>query len=321
MFAYIAKRLLMMVGVVLGVVFVVFTIMYITPGDPAEIMLGETATYAEKETLREQLGLNEPFLVQFGNYSKNLFLRGDLGISYTTKQSVSSEILERFPTTLMLAVLGVAVAVGIGIPLGIISAIRQYTVFDNISLVLALTGVSMPNFWQGMMMIILFSVWLGWFPSSGFNTPLHWLMPALTIGTSSAAMIMRMTRSSMLEVVRQDYICTARAKGLKESTVIIKHALRNSLIPVITVAGLQFGALLGGSVITESIFSIPGVGKLMVDAVKQRNGPMVQGGVLFTAIIFSFVNLFVDIVYTYIDPRIRSQYSRKAKKGRKAPHE
>ncbi|MBM7614614.1 nickel ABC transporter permease [Alkaliphilus hydrothermalis] len=307
MHKYILRRLLMLVPVMLGVTLIVFTMMHFTPGDPAKIMLGESAPEAEVIKLREELGLDDPFLVQFGRYVFNA-VQGDIGRSYTTNRPVAIEIMERFPSTLKLAALGVLVSVSLGIPTGIISATRQYSLFDNIAMVAALLGVSMPNFWQGLMLILFFSVQLKWFPSSGFSTPSQMVLPALTLGTSSAAIITRMTRSSMLEVIRQDYIRTARAKGQAESIVINKHALNNALIPIITVIGLQFGYLLGGAVLTESIFSIPGVGRLMVESIKARNFPVVQGGVLFIAITFSFVNLLVDILYAFVDPRIKSQY-------------
>ena len=248
---------------------------------------------------------------------ERVVIHGDLGTSYTTKLSVTEEILSRFPTTFKLAGLSIILACIIGIVAGIISATKQYSLFDRISTMLALIGVSLPNFWQGMMLIIVFSAWLGWLPPSGFSTPIHWILPAITIGTSSAANIMRMTRSSMLEVIRQDYIRTARAKGQIERVVIVKHALRNALIPIITVVGLNFGKLLGGAVLTESIFSIAGIGKLMVDAIKAKNTPMVQGGVLFIAVVMCFINLLVDILYAYVDPTIRSQYM----KGRKTKFE
>src|SRR5690554_2651187 len=292
----------------LGVSFIVFTMMYFTPGDPAKIMLGETAPQEAVDQLREELGLNDHFFVQYGRYIKNAVVHQDLGRSYTTNRLVFDEIASRFPNTLKLAGLGVLVAVIIGIPVGIISATRQYSLFDNASMVFALVGVSMPNFWQGLLLILLFSVQWSLLPSSGFDTWQQMILPAITLGTSSAAIITRMTRSSMLEVIRQDYIRTARAKGQKESVVINRHALKNALIPVITVIGLQFGYLLGGAVLTESIFGITGVGRLMVDSIKSRDYLMVQGGVLFIAIVFSIVNLGVDILYAFLDPRIKSQY-------------
>ncbi len=308
MIKFIARRLVMMVPVLLGVSFVIFSMMYFTPGDPADAILGDMATAEDKEMFHEEHGLNDPFLTQYINYIKGVILEGDLGTSYTTKQPVTIEIVERFPTTLKLAGVSVVISVIIGIVCGIISATRQYSIFDHFCTVISMIGVSMPNFWQGMMMIILFSVYLGWFPPSGFSSPIYWVLPALTIGTSSAANIMRMTRSSMLEVIRQDYIRTARAKGQKESVVIWKHALKNALIPIITVVGLSFGRLLGGAVVTESVFSIAGIGKLMVDAIKVKNYPLVQGGILFLAAVMCVVNLCVDILYAFADPRIRSQY-------------
>ena len=308
MHKYILRRLLMLIPVILGVTFIIFTMMYFTPGDPARIMLGEAAAESDVIRLRAELGLDDPFLVQFGRYVKDAVVHQDIGRSYTTKRPVLELIMTRFPSTLKLAALGIMVAVIIGIPTGIISATKQYSLFDNVAMVVALLGVSMPNFWQGLMMILVFSVYLGWLPSSGFNTPAHMVLPALTIGTSTAAIITRMTRSSMLEVIRQDYIRTARAKGQVESKVINRHALKNALIPIITVIGLQFGYLLGGAVLTESIFAVPGVGRLMVDSIRSRDFPVVQGGVLFIAVTFSFVNLIVDILYAFVDPRIRSQY-------------
>lgn len=308
MHRYILRRLLLLIPVMLGVSFIVFTMMYFTPGDPAVMMLGESAPEHEVARLREELGLDDPYLVQYARYVKNAVVHQDIGKSYKTKRLVFTEISTRFPNTLKLAGLGVLVAVILGVPTGIISATKQYSLFDNIAMVLALIGVSMPNFWQGLLLIIFFSIKLGWFPSSGFDTFSHMVLPALTLGTSSAAIITRMTRSSMLEVIRQDYIRTARAKGQVESVVINQHALKNALIPVITVIGLQFGYLLGGAVLTESIFSITGVGRLMVDSIKSRDYPIVQGGVLFIAITFSVVNLCVDILYAFVDPRIKSQY-------------
>lgn len=298
----------MLIPVMLGVSFIVFTLMHFTPGDPARIMLGESAPQEDVMRLREEMGLDDPFLIQYGRYVKRAVVNQDIGRSYVTRRSVADEIIGRFPATLKLAAIGVLVAVAIGIPVGIISATRQYTIFDQVSMVLALLGVSLPNFWQGLMLILLFSVKLGWLPASGFTSVKHMILPALTLGTSSAATITRMTRSSMLEVIRQDYIRTARAKGQVESIIINKHALKNALIPIITVIGLQFGSLLGGAVLTESIYSIPGVGRLMVDSIKSRDFPVVQGGVLFIAITFSIINLFVDILYAYVDPRIKSQY-------------
>lgn len=314
MYKYILRRLLMMIPVLLGVLFIVFCIIEITPGDPAQIMLGEAATPEAVASMREEMGLNDPFIVRFVNYVWGVVTRLDFGVSYNSKLPVIEEILGRFPKTVTLAALSALISVVMGVSLGIISATRQYSLIDKISTAVALLGVSMPSFWQGLLSIIIFSIWLGWLPASGSYGWEYWVLPSVTLGTAAAATIMRMTRSSMLEVIRQDYIRTARAKGQTEKVVIYRHALKNALIPVVTVVGMQFGALLGGSVLVESIFAIPGLGKYMVDAIKQRDFPVVQGGVLFLALVFSFVNLIVDIMYSYIDPRIKSQYKSDKKK-------
>lgn len=311
MWKYVLKRLLMMIPVLLGVSFLVFTLLYFTPGDPAAQILGEGASAEDIEALREQLGLNDPFFIRYFRYLWDLIVEHDMGVSYSSNRPVLDEILSRFPTTIRLAALSILIATLIGVTCGIIAAVKQYSIFDHVATAISLIGVSMPNFWQGMMMILLFSVYLGWLPASGFSTPKQWIMPALTIGTSSAASIMRMTRSSMLEVIRQDYIRTAFAKGQKESVVVLHHALKNAIIPVLTTIGLSFGHMMGGAVLTESIFGIPGLGNLIVGAIKARDYPVVQGGVLFIAFAFAIVNLIVDILYAFFDPRIRSQYSRK----------
>ena len=308
MYKYVLRRVMLLIPVIIGVTFIIFTMMYLTPGDPAKIMLGESAKQEDIERLQEELGLNRPYLVQFGDYVRKAVLEQDIGRSYATKRPVTEEVMGRFPVTLKLAAFSILIAVAIGIPIGIVSATKQYSLFDNISMVVALLGVFMPNFWQGLLLILLFSVTLGWLPASGFSSFKHMILPAVTIGTSTAAVITRMTRSSMLEVIRQDYIRTARAKGQVESKVVNRHALKNALIPIITVVGLQFGYLLSGAVLTESIFAVPGVGRLMVESIRARDFPVVQGAVLFIAVTFSIVNLFVDIMYAYVDPRIRSQY-------------
>lgn len=307
MLRFIGKRILMMIPVLFGVSLIIFTMNYLTPGDAADMLLGDSATIEQKEQLREELKLNEPYLVQYVNYMKGV-LHGDLGTSYSTKRPVMDELLDRFPTTLKLSLAGVLLSLIFGVTLGIISATKQYSIFDTFATSFSLLGVSMPNFWLAMMLIIIFAVNLKILPPSGLSTPLHWILPVVSLGMNSTATIMRMTRSSMLEVVRQDYIRTARAKGQKESLVILRHALPNALIPIITVAGLQFGRLMGGAVMAETVFSIAGIGKLMVDAIKLQNAPVVQGGVLFIAFVTSIVNLIIDILYALVDPRIRSQY-------------
>lgn len=307
MHKYIIKRLLLLIPVLLGVSFLVFAIMSLTPGDPAQLILGESAEPSAVLKLREEMGLNDPFIIQYLRFVKNAVM-GDFGRSYTTNREVFSEIFSRFPNTLVLAVIGIMISVLIGIPVGIISATRQYSLLDSVSMVIALLGVSMPVFWLGLMLILTFSVKLGLLPSGGFEGIQSVILPSVTLGVGSAAIITRMTRSSMLEVIRQDYIRTARAKGVVEKVVINKHALKNALIPIITVIGLQFGGLLGGAVLTESVYSWPGVGRLMVDAIRQKDTPTVLAAVVFLAAVFSVVNLLVDILYAYVDPRIKSQY-------------
>lgn len=318
MLKYVFKRILMMIPVLLGVSLLIFTMLYFTPGDPAKQLLGEQASAEEIEELREEMGLNDSYIVQYVTYMKNLIINHDLGLSYTTKQPVISELLNRFPATLLLAALSMLLATFIGVITGVIAATRQYSIFDYFATMLSMLGVSMPNFWQGLMLILLFSVHFRWFPSSGFSGPMYWVLPVFTVGTSASSTIMRMTRSSVLEVIRADYIRTARSKGLSEKIVIFKHVLKNSLITVITVIGLSFGSMLGGAVLTESIFGIPGLGNLMLEAIKSRNYPIVQGGVLFIAVVFGFVNLGVDLLYAFVDPRIKSQYNRVKKKKREA---
>jgi peptide/nickel transport system permease protein len=308
MFKYIVKRLLMIIPVLIGVTFVIFTIMSLTPGDAAMRILGEGARTEDLIRLREEMGLNDPFFVQYFRYMYNLIVNQDLGRSYVTRRLVFNEIIIRIPNTIKLAFSGTIVSLVIGVPLGVISAAKRNTIVDNIAMFFAMIGVSMPIFWQGILLLLLFSVTLRWLPSSGFDTWQQMLLPSLTLGTGSAAIIARMTRSSMLEVLKQNYVRTAESKGLSEFVVIMKHAFRNALIPVVTIVGLQFGALLGGAVLTETIFSINGVGRLMVDSIRSKDVLMVQGSVMMIAGAFILVNLGVDILYAFIDPRIRSQY-------------
>ena len=313
MLKYIFKRILMMIPVLLGVLFLVFTMNEISPGDPAAMIAGDAASVEVVEQIREDLGLNKPLPVRFFNYTKNLVLHGDLGTSYKTKRPVLDEVMDRLPTTILLSLTSAAFAVFLSIPIGIISAIKQNTWIDNLLMVLAPIGVAMPAFWQGLMTIILFSVKLGWFPSYGFTTPAHWFMPVLTIGTGAMASLVRITRSSMLEVIRQDYIRTARAKGQTERKVIISHALRNSMIPIITAIAIQLGSMLGGAIVTETVFAIPGIGMLMIQSIKARDYPTIQGAVVVIAVMFSLLNLVVDIIYTFVDPRLKSIYQTKRK--------
>lgn len=307
-FQYIVKRILWLIPILLGVTFVVFTIMYLSPGDPVTMILGEGASPEAYEALREQMGLNRSFIEQFFSYVKQVFIDFDLGRSYVSKRVVLDEILVRMPNTIKLASWSILFASLIGIPMGVISATRPYSKTDNLVMFISLIGVSMPTFWQALLLIILFTSTLGWLPASGFTTWQQMIMPVFALATSSIGTIARITRSSMMDVLDQDYIRTAHAKGVKEGKVTFHHALRNALIPVVTVIGLQFGALLGGAVLTETIFSINGLGTMMVNAIRTRDTMIVQGGVLFIAFVFTIVNLCVDILYAYIDPRIRSQY-------------
>jgi peptide/nickel transport system permease protein len=302
------------IPVLLGISLLIFTMLYFTPGDPSRVLLPPEAEEEQRQLLRHELGLDQPFWVRYGNYIKGIVTRADFGTSYTTRQSVSIELFQKFPYSVKLALWSAIIATILGIIAGIISAIRQYTFFDSATTLLGLTGLSMPNFWLGMLLIVIFSVNLRWFPSSGVTTWMGWILPSVTIGISNMARIMRMTRSSMLEVMRQDYITTARAKGLEEYIVILKHAFGNAFIPIITTIGLTFGGTMGGAIVTERVFSIPGIGKLMVDSIAQLNYPMVQGAVLLVAAWFSLINLGIDVIYAFIDPRIKAQYMRKKNK-------
>ena len=307
MLKFTMKRLVYLVLVLVGVSFLVFLLLYMTPGDPVRMMLGESATPEAQAELRLELGLDDPFLVQYGRYIKNIVVHQDLGTSYSTRRPVLDGIMTVFPNTVKLATAAIIIAVILGTFLGIVSAVKQNSLLDNAVMVLALIGTSAPIFWIGILMIILFSVNLGWLPPSGFGSFKQLIMPALALGMQSTAVVARMTRSSMLEVIRQDFVKTARAKGQKESVVIMKHVFRNALIPVITVVGLQFGTLLGGAMLTEVVFSIPGVGRLMIEAIKQRDFPIVQGSVLFVAACFSLVNLAVDLLYAVVDPKVSKE--------------
>ncbi|MDE1549276.1 ABC transporter permease [Jeotgalibaca caeni] len=308
MLQYVLKRIFWLIPILLGVTFIVFTIMYLSPGDPATMILGEGASQEAYEALRVQMGLDRSFIEQFFNYVKQVFFEFDLGRSYVSKRVVLDEILVRLPNTIKLASWSILFASLIGIPMGVISATRPYSKTDNAVMFISLIGVSMPTFWQALLLIILFTSTLGWLPASGFTTWQQMIMPVFALATSSIGTIARITRSSMMDVLDQDYIRTAHAKGVSDGTVTFHHALRNALIPVVTVIGLQFGALLGGAVLTETIFSINGIGTMMVNSIRTRDTMMVQGGVLFIAFIFTVVNLCVDILYAYIDPRIRAQY-------------
>lgn len=304
MLKYILKRFGYLLLVIVAVSFVVFSLLQLTPGDPARMILGEAATEAAKEELREQLGLNDPFIVQYLKYFKNMVFHGDLGTSYYTKRPVLTEIMVVVPNTIILAVVATILASVFGVLMGVISAVRRYSLIDAFVTVFSLIGTSVPIFWYGLLMILLFSVNLGWFPPSGFSSIREMILPSIALGIQSTSIIARMTRSSMLEVLHQDYVSMARSKGQRETVVIFNHILRNSLVPIITVIGIQFGSLLGGACFTEIVFSIPGLGRLMVDSIKMRDYPVVLGGVFFAGVCVSIVNWLADIFYAVVDPRV-----------------
>ncbi len=303
MFQFIVRRLLQMIVVLFGVTILVFSLMHITPGDPARIIAGEGAPEHTIENIREKLGLNEPYHVQYFTFLSNI-LKGDLGNSIRNNIPVIEEIQTRFWTTVELATYSVMLAVFLGLLAGVIAAVRQYSWIDSGLMVLILFGLSMPNFWLGLMLIKYFAIEIPIFDPSGWGTWQQNVLPVVTLGTGGAAIIARMTRSSMLDVINQDYIRTARAKGVKERIVIYKHALKNALIPVVTVAGLEFGGFLGGAVLTETVFAVNGMGRLVINAIGSRDFPVVQGAVLVLATLFVIVNTLVDISYRYLNKRI-----------------
>lgn len=305
---FVLRRLVMLLPVLFGVSIIVFGILHLTPGDPALLALGEHAPKEQLERLREQLGLNDSPPVQYVRWvSKAVKL--DLGRSLRSNRPVLNEIVTRLPATAQLALYAVLIAAAIGIPVGVISATRPNSFLDNLFTIGALAGVSMPVFWQGLMLIILFSVHWDWLPSSGLLGGWeYYVLPVVTLGTSAAAGITRMTRATVLEAIQQDYVRTARAKGLSERVTVYRHTLRNALIPVVTVIGLEFGGLMAGAVITETIFALPGIGRYAVDSIRAKDFPAVQGVVMTFALVYVLVNLLVDLVYAYLDPRLRIRY-------------
>lgn len=306
MYQYVIRRLLLTIPVVIGVSIIVFGIIRLLPGDPAQALAGVQATPEYVEQVRERYGLDEPVHVQYWSFVTSL-VQGDLGQSTFSKRPVTTELSERFPRTFLLASVALFIATVVGVSAGIISATRRNSIFDNVSMFVALVGVAAPVFWLALMLQLLFSVQLGWLPATGMGSVAHLVLPSITLGMASAALMARITRSSMLDVLRQDFITTARAKGLAERVVIYKHALKNALIPVVTVLGLQFGILLGGAVLTETVFAWPGVGRLLVDSILRRDYPVVQGTVMLLAFLFVIINLVVDIIYAFLDPRIHYQ--------------
>lgn len=310
MIRYIGRRLLLIIPVIIGVSLLIFLLMNMAQGDVTATILSDRATETEREALREELGLNRPILVQYLDYVWGM-LHGDLGESYLTGESVMKTYLSKLPNTAMLASLAMLFGIITGVPLGVFAATHQNTWKDTACVGATLVGQSMPDFWFGLMIMYLFSLTLGWLPSSGFED--GWkslILPVLTVGMGLNASLARMTRSAMLDVLRQDYLRTARSKGVKERIVIYSHAFRNALIPIVTVIGSSFGRCLGGSVVTEAVFSWPGVGKYIMDGVNNRDIPVVTGGIVMTTLLLSLVLLVVDLIYAYLDPRIKAQYMR-----------
>jgi len=304
MLQYVIKRLLSTIPVLIGISLLLFFMLRMLPGDPAQVLAGQMATPEEVDLIRHQLGLDRPVHVQYAFFLGRL-ARFDLGRSARTQNPVTKEIWARLPNTMLLAVVAITLACLFGIPAGIISAVRPYTWIDYLVTSTAIFGISMPVFWLGLMLVVVFAVWLHWLPAGGTGSWQHVILPSLTLAAFVVAFIARMTRSSMIEVLSQDYTTTARSKGLKEQVVVIKHALKNALIPIITVVGLQFGMLLGGAVLTETVFAWPGLGRLIVDSILARDYPVIQGAILVFGLLYILVNLVVDLLYAYVDPRIR----------------
>lgn len=310
MHRYIMKRVLFLIPTILGVVFIIFLVMNITPGDPARALLGVSAPQADVDALNRELGYDLPFLQKYVNYIKNMVVNRDFGTSYFTKQSVFDEIWPRYIITIRLAFMGVIISSLIGIPLGIYAAVKQYSLWDTVPSMMAFLIAAIPSFVLGMLLLYFFALKLNLFPSYGIGTFKHYVMPALAISIPPAAMNLRFTKSSMLESIRQDYVRTARAKGAAENVVIWKHALKNALLPVITNIGLSLGSLIAGAVVAEKLFSIPGIGSLIVDRITYKDEPVIIAGTILIAAVFTVVMLVVDLIYAYIDPRIRAKYAR-----------
>ena len=315
MYRYVIKRLLLMIPVIIGVSFLVFFIMDMAPGDAVDVSAPEGATAEDLEAIRHDLGLDKPVVVRYIDYMAGM-LHGDLGVSYISKTDVFQTYVEKLPATIKLSFASILISVILSVPLGIYSATRQGTIQDNISMAFAMIGLAMPHFWLGLLLIIVFSLKLQWFPSGGDQTLSSIVLPAITIGTGLMATLTRTTRSSMLDVLKQEYLRTARAKGIPEKVVVMSHALRNALIPIITIIGTQLAGVLGGSVLTETVFAWPGVGRLIVDSLNMRDTPLVTGSIIMTTILLSFVLLLVDLLYAAVDPRIKAQYTT-SKRGKK----
>ena len=309
MIKYVLKRLLALIPVILGVIFIIQFILYISPNDPAVVSLGNNYTAEGAQAVRESLGLNDPFLVQFVRYVLNL-LQGDFGNSYITGEPVVTQLMARFPNTLILVLVSMALCTVLSLPIGIQSAVKPNSWFSNITAALGMIGIALPTFWLGLMLILLFSVTLGWLPATGSVSVTGMILPAITLSASFMAGTMRTTRSSMLDCLNQDYIRTAKAKGVSSRDVIDKHALKNALLPIITVVGVNVGTQMGGSVLTETVFSYPGLGIMLTNGIKQTDTPTILGCLVLMALCIGICNLLVDIIFAFVDPRIKSQYSK-----------
>lgn len=310
MIKFVIFRLLLIIPIILGVTFITFTIISFTPGDPGRLILGVNASQEAVDELNHTLGYDRPFLVQFFIYVKNAVTRFDFGTSYSNDKPVIGEVLLRFPITLRIALLSVITAALFGIPIGILSAVKQYSIMDNITTFFALLFAAIPAFWLGMMLIVLFSLKLRWLPSNGVETWKSYILPTITMALPPGASLLRITRTTMLETIRQDYIRTARAKGAPEGRIIFRHALRNALLPVITYLGVMFAMLLGGTVIIEAVFGVPGLGTLIINAIRMKDIPLVMAATIFLAAIFCIIIMCIDILYGFIDPRIKARFSR-----------
>ena len=312
MVRYVIRRLLLMIPVIIGVTLLIFMLQAFTPGDPAKLALGNDATEEELQQWREERDLNAPILVQYGKYMWGV-LHGDFGISYRSPKNITTTIFERWPTTFLVAILSVSISALIGIALGIIAALHRNSWVDSFARFLGMLGVSMPNFWFALLMIMQFALNLKWFPVSGFYGPEYWVLPMATVGILGSAGLLRLTRSAVLDSLSADYIRTARSKGQKEGNIVLHHVLRNALIPIVTSIGGHFAAALGGTIILEQIFAIPGLGQLMVNAIYQRDYPLIRGSVLLVAVTASEVNLLVDLIYAWIDPRVMAVFRNSVK--------
>ena len=312
MVRYVIRRLLLMIPVIIGVTLLIFMLQAFTPGDPAKLALGNDATEEELQQWREERDLNAPILVQYGKYMWGV-LHGDFGISYRSPKNITTTIFERWPTTFLVAILSVSISALIGVALGIIAALHRNSWVDSFARFLGMLGVSMPNFWFALLMIMQFALNLKWFPVSGFYGPEYWVLPMATVGILGSAGLLRLTRSAVLDSLSADYIRTARSKGQKEGKIVLHHVLRNALIPIVTSIGGHLAAALGGTIILEQIFAIPGLGQLMVNAIYQRDYPLIRGSVLLVAVTASVVNLLVDLIYAWIDPRVMAAFRNSVK--------